>query len=135
MPKILNLTYKQMLAKKAKPFTLKEGIMYRMGQDNRMRKCLTTSKAFIVLKELHEGVIGRHFTTNITTKKILDAGYWWPTLFKDIHDLCKSYENCQKIRGQKTKSLAKLVTTLPKKPFMKWGLNFIGLVKPVGRLT
>jgi hypothetical protein len=30
--------------------------MYRVGQDNIMRRCLTTSKAHIVLKELHEGV-------------------------------------------------------------------------------
>jgi len=47
-----------------------------MEQDNRLCKCLTTSKAHIVLKELHEGVVGRHFVANITTKKILDARYW-----------------------------------------------------------
>jgi hypothetical protein len=29
--KTLNLVQKQKLAKKAKPFTLKEGIMYRVG--------------------------------------------------------------------------------------------------------
>jgi hypothetical protein len=89
------------LAKKAKPFTLKEGIMYRVGQDNRMCRCLTTSKAQIVLKELHEGVSGGHFTVDITAKKILDASYWWPTIFKDIHEFCKSCDNCQKIRGLK----------------------------------
>jgi hypothetical protein len=27
---------------------------------------------------------GRHFLANINVNKILDAGYWWPTLFKDI---------------------------------------------------
>jgi hypothetical protein len=62
----------------------------------------------------------RHFATNITTKKIQDVGYWWPTLFKDIHDFCRSCENCQKNRRPKTKILAKLVTTLPEEPFMKW---------------
>jgi hypothetical protein len=31
--------------------------------------------------------------------------------------------------------MAKLVTTLPKEPFMKWGLNFIRPIKLVRRLT
>jgi hypothetical protein len=76
-----------------------------------------------------------HFATDITVEKIMDAGYWWwPTLFKDTPDFCKSYDRCQKIVGFKTKSLAKLVTTLSKEPFMKWGLDFIGLMKPIGRL-
>jgi hypothetical protein len=90
----LSLAQKRKLAKKAKPFTLKEIIMYKMGQDNKMHKCLTTLKAQILLKKLYEGVGGRHFATDITTKKILDVGYWWPTLFKDTHDFCKSCYSC-----------------------------------------
>jgi hypothetical protein len=43
MPKTLNLAQKQKLARKVIPFTLKEGIMYRVGQDNKMHKYLTTS--------------------------------------------------------------------------------------------
>jgi hypothetical protein len=53
------------LTRKAKPFTLKKGIMYKVGQDNKMCKCLTTSKTQIVLKELHEGMARRHFATYI----------------------------------------------------------------------
>ncbi len=78
-------------------------------------------------------MVGGHFATNIITKKILDVGYWWPILFKDTHDFCKSYDSCQKIGRLKTKSLVKLVTTLPKEPFMKWGLYFIGPIKLVER--
>jgi hypothetical protein len=80
---------------------------------------LTTSKAQIVLKELHEGVARIHFVANITAKKILDVKYWWPTLFKDIHDFCNSCDSCQKIGRFKTKSLAKLVPTFLEEPFMK----------------
>jgi hypothetical protein len=61
------------LARKVEPFILKNGIMYRVGQDNKMRRCLTISEAQIILKELHEGLVRRNFTTYITTKKILDA--------------------------------------------------------------
>ncbi len=40
--------------------------MYRMGQNNRMRRCLTALEAQIVLKELHEGVAKGHFVVNFT---------------------------------------------------------------------
>jgi hypothetical protein len=63
------------LARKAKPFNLNKIILYRVGQDNKMCRCLITSEAHIVLKELHEGMAKGHFATNITTNKIMDARY------------------------------------------------------------
>jgi hypothetical protein len=94
MLKTINLVQKQKLARKAELSILKEGKMYKLGQNNRLHRCLTTLEARIVLKELHEGVVGRHFAANITLKKILDVGYWWPTLFKNIHEFCKSCDKC-----------------------------------------
>jgi hypothetical protein len=60
------------------------------------------------------------------------GGQFYLKIFKFF---CKSCDNCQKIGGLKTKSLAKLVITLLKEPFMKWGLNFKGPIKPARRLT
>jgi hypothetical protein len=59
MSKTLNLVQKQKLARKVEPFIMKEGIMHKVGQDNKMCKCLTTLEAWVVLKELHERVVGR----------------------------------------------------------------------------
>jgi hypothetical protein len=71
------------------------------------------------MKKLDEGPLRGHFAIEITQRKILDAKYWWPTMYKDVHDYCRSYDACQITRGLATQSLAKLMTSIPEEPFMK----------------
>jgi hypothetical protein len=40
----LSVLQKQRLVKKVKPFTLKNSELYRMGQDNKLQRCLTIKK-------------------------------------------------------------------------------------------
>jgi hypothetical protein len=101
-----------------------------MGQDNRLRQCLTTIEAQMVMKELHERPLGGRFATEITHRKILDVGYWWQTMYKDVHDYYKFCDACQRTKGLEIQGLVELVTSLPKKPFMKWGLDFVCPVNP-----
>jgi hypothetical protein len=76
------------------------------------------------MKELHERPSRGHFVTKIMQKKILDARYWWPIMYKDMHDYCRSCDACQRLRRLAIQSLAKLVTSFLEEPFMKWGLDF-----------
>ena len=46
---------------------------------------------FIILR--HVRVISRK---KKTTTKILQSGFYWPTMFKDTHVFCKACKNCQK---------------------------------------
>ncbi len=55
---------KQRSIKRAKPFTLKNGELYRMGQDNILRRCLTIIEAHMVMRKLH-GPLGGHFVMEI----------------------------------------------------------------------
>ncbi len=65
----------------------------------------------------------------------MDAHYWWPNIYKDTLHVCKSCDECQKIGNLTFYTTTKLMTTLLSNPFMKWGLYFIGQMKPVGRYT
>ncbi len=59
----------------------------------------------------------------------MDAEYWWQPMYKDVHDYYKSCDACQITRRLYTQSLAKLVISLLEEPFMKRGLDFVGLIK------
>ncbi len=65
----------------------------------------------------------------------MDARYWCPIMYKDVHDYCRSCDACQRTRGLATQNLAKLVTSHPKELFMKWGFNFVGPIKLAGKYT
>jgi hypothetical protein len=88
------------------------------------------------LKELHEGVARRRFAANIIAKKIMDVGYWWPTLFKVTHELCRSYDKVlSKNWRTKKKKSGQVGNNTSKGTFYKWGLDFIGPIKPARILT
>ena len=117
------------LAYRALPFQVIQGKLYRQGKDKRLRQVITDSQARMILKELHKGNAGGYFSQDITVRKVLDAGYWWPTLYKDTYQYCQTCHECQKTGGLPKSVSTKLITTLLAEPFMKWDLDFLGPVK------
>ena len=127
-PSMIKEAHKR-LAYRAIPFQLVQWKLYRQGKDSRLRQVISDSQARMILQELHKGNAGGDFSQDITVRKVLDAGYWWPTLYKDTYKYCQTCHECQKT-GRLPKSVStKLITTLPVEPFMKWGLDFVGPVK------
>jgi hypothetical protein len=120
---------------KALPYTLEKGVLHKRGHDVALRRMLDSSQAEIVIRELHCGTAGRHFFYEITSQKILDVGYWWPAMHKDVSEYYRSYDRCQPVGSMENIGLAQLVTTLLAEPFMKWLLDFIGPIKPVVACT
>ena len=71
---------------KTKQYEIINGVLFRINSNYVLLKCLEKNEAEKVLQKLHDGPAGGHFGGNTTTHKILHAGYYWPTLFKDAHE-------------------------------------------------
>ncbi|GJV94164.1 reverse transcriptase domain-containing protein [Tanacetum coccineum] len=44
-----------------------------------------------ILTACHSGPTGGHYGANYTAKKVFDSGFYWPTIYKDAHELVKNY--------------------------------------------
>jgi len=60
----------------------------------------------------------------------LKAGFYWPSLFKEVAARVRSCVSCQIFAGKQKLSLLPLVPVSVKAPFLQWGLYFIGEIHP-----
>ena len=49
-----------------------------------------------ILKHRHSLECGGHFNGQQTVAKVLQSGFYWPSLFKDAHSFAKSCDRCQR---------------------------------------
>ncbi|XP_057739876.1 uncharacterized protein LOC130956974 [Arachis stenosperma] len=57
--------------------------LWKRGADQVIRICVLESEFQYILEFCHLSECGGHFCPQRTAKKVLDCGFWWPTLFKD----------------------------------------------------
>ncbi|GJT32814.1 reverse transcriptase domain-containing protein [Tanacetum coccineum] len=84
--------------------------------------------AMDILLACHHGPIGRHHGPNYTAKKVFNSGFFWPTIYRDAHDMITHCDACQ--RQGKISQRDKM----PQNPvqickiFDVWGIDFMGLL-------
>ncbi|CAM6098287.1 unnamed protein product [Calypogeia fissa] len=116
---------------KAAPYLLIKGVLHKHGADGHTRRCLEEDEITKVMEALHDGEVGGHYGADNTVRKILNAGYWWPTLHKDVFTFVRGCDPCQRAgRPHKTR-MHPLHSILPLAPFEKWGIDYIGPITPV----
>jgi hypothetical protein len=78
------------------------------------QRCILDNEVSSVIKFYHSEACGGHFLSAKKIAKILQCGFYWPTMFKDTHAFCKTCENCQKLGfiSKHKESLDNLLLTL-----------------------
>ena len=78
----------------SKNYLIVDNTLYRRGVDSLLRRCLTHEEAEVVLNDCHGGACGGHLSGLATAQKILRAGYFWPSIFKDCIEAVKRCHPC-----------------------------------------
>ena len=73
----------------AKYYVWEEPLLYR--------RCLLEDKVHGVLHHYHVSTYGAHFGPDKTIAKVLQADFYWPTLFKDARKFVILCDRCQRI--------------------------------------
>jgi hypothetical protein len=83
-PPHLSSKEKSKIVRKSAPFTWIGGNLFKLGPDQILRRCVREEEVFDILLTCHDGPCGGHFAAKRTAFKILQAGYYWPTLHQDV---------------------------------------------------
>ncbi|GJT67273.1 reverse transcriptase domain-containing protein [Tanacetum coccineum] len=77
--------------KDVKHYFWDDPFLFKICADQMIRRCVHGKEALDILEACHNGPTGGHHGANLTAKKVFDAGFFWPSIYKDAHELVKNY--------------------------------------------
>ena len=78
----------------------------------------------------HSSACGGHFAARKTTDKILQSGFYWPTIFKDAHHFYMECLQCQAALNISKRDEMPMRPILEVEIFDLWGIDFMGPFPP-----
>ncbi|GJX85750.1 reverse transcriptase domain-containing protein [Tanacetum coccineum] len=122
----LGLKQKKKKIKDIRHYFWDDPYLFRICADQIIRRCVDGKEAMDILEACHHGPTGGHHGPNYTAKKVFDSGFFWPTIYRDAHDMVKHCDACQRQgkisqRDEMPQNLIQICEI-----FDVWGIDFMG---------
>jgi hypothetical protein len=85
---------------KAVRYCLIDQVLYWKDPLGVLLKCMDPQEVDRIMVEFHSDLCGGHYSWKTTTHKILRTGYYWLTLFVDVHRRVRACITCQIFLGK-----------------------------------
>nr|GFB85465.1 reverse transcriptase domain-containing protein [Tanacetum cinerariifolium] len=95
--------------------------LFRIYADQIVRRCEHGQEAYDILKACHEGPTGGHHA-----KKVFDADFFWPSIYRDAHDMIKTCDTCQRKGKISQRDEMPQNAIQVCEIFEVWGIDFMG---------
>ena len=73
--------------------------LFKAGADNVLRRCVTKEEARSILWHCHSSPYGDHHSGDRTTAKVLQSGFFWPSIFKDAYEFVRCCDKFKRTGG------------------------------------
>ncbi|KAL4272410.1 hypothetical protein GQ457_13G015520 [Hibiscus cannabinus] len=110
----------------AKFFYWDEPYIFKQLADQVLRRYVPEEEQKDVMYHCHVASCGGLFGGNRTAAKILQSGFYWPTLFKDARAFAKACDRCQRTGNISRRNEMPLQNILEVELFDVWRIDFMG---------
>ncbi|XP_048599987.1 uncharacterized protein LOC106384215 [Brassica napus] len=117
---------KRKILREARRYVWDEPFLYRHGKDGLFRRCVPEADIPGILHHYHGSSYAGHFATFKTVSKILQAGFWWPTMFRDAQAYIARCDACQRLGNISKRIEMPQNYILEVEVFDCWGVDFMG---------
>ena len=100
--------------------------MFKYCADQIIRRCVHEEEQQGIVNHYHENACGGHFASQKTAMKILQSGFYWPSIFKDAHAMCQTCDRCQRLGKLTHRNMIPLNPILVVDNFDARGIDFMG---------
>ena len=130
IPKEYSYVQRKKLISDAKYYLWDEPYLFKRCADRMIRRCVPREEAQRILWHCHGSQYGGHFGSERTATKVLQCGFYWPTLYKDSRAFVLNCDSCQRAGNLPHGYAMPQQGILEIELFDVWGIDFMGPFPP-----
>ena len=88
-------------------------------------KYVDEEEARYILEEIHGGVCGDHASPRSLVNKVVQTGYFWPTMQVDAAEIVKRCDKCRRYGNVQRLPAERLTTITSPWPFAQWDIDIV----------
>jgi len=125
-PEGLTYNQKKKFLSDSRRYVWDDPYLFRICSDGLIRRCVGENEQLSILSACHDSEYGGHFGARRTAFKVLQSGFYWPTIMKDARAYVEKCDSCQRSSNISWRNEMPLQNIQEVELFDVWGIDFMG---------